>query len=90
MASFGTIHQKHRGINTKIMEKLIVDAQSKCNDKLDLIAFPELFITGYNLRDNYNKIAEKIPSSGKTQKNIAENNKEIRKKLIGMGGLPLR
>ena len=34
--------------NIEIMEKLIIDAQSKCNDKLDLIAFPELFITGYN------------------------------------------
>ena len=56
--------------NIEIMEKLIVDAQSKCNDKLDLIAFPELFITGYNLRDNYNKVAEKIPSPSKAQNNI--------------------
>ena len=56
--------------NIEIMETLIIDAQSKCKDKLDLIAFPELFITGYNLRDNYNKVAEKIPGSGKAQNNI--------------------
>ena len=31
--------------NIEIMEKLISDAQSKCNGKLDLIAFPELFVT---------------------------------------------
>ena len=56
--------------NLEVMESLIVDAQSKCDDKLDLIAFPELFITGYNLRDNYNKVAERIPSSDKAQDNI--------------------
>ena len=56
--------------NLEIMEKLIVKAQGKCKNQLDLIAFPELFITGYNLRDNYTKIAEKIPSSGKAQDGI--------------------
>ena len=56
--------------NIKIMEKLISDAQIKCNGKLDLIAFPELFVTGYNLRDNYNKVAEKIPSSSEAQSKI--------------------
>ena len=52
------------------MENLITEAQNKCNDHVDLIAFPELFITGYNLRDNYNKIAEKIPSNSKAQNGI--------------------
>ena len=56
--------------NIEIMEKLISDAQIKCNGKLDLIAFPELFITGYNLRDNYSKVAEKIPSSSEAQAKI--------------------
>ena len=57
--------------NLGIMENLIKNAQEKCEGALDLIAFPELFITGYNLRDNYNKVAEKIPSSSEAQKGIA-------------------
>ena len=40
--------------NLKIMEKTIVNAQKEKN--IDLIAFPELFITGYNLKDNYNNV----------------------------------
>ena len=58
--------------NLEIMENLIKNAQEKCDRNLDLIAFPELFITGYNLRDNYNKVAEKIPSSSKAQKGITK------------------
>tara|TARA_B110000881_G_scaffold105980_1_gene93004 strand:- start:94 stop:897 length:804 start_codon:yes stop_codon:yes gene_type:complete len=58
--------------NLEIMEKMIIEAQDKSNSNLDLIVFPELFITGYNLRDNYNEVAEKIPSSGMAQKGIIE------------------
>ncbi len=36
--------------NLEIMENLITEAQDKCDAEIDLIAFPELFITGYNLR----------------------------------------
>ena len=53
--------------NLEKMEGLIQQAQKSTEDKVDLIAFPELFITGYNLRDNYNEVAEKIPSNGKAQ-----------------------
>ena len=56
--------------NLEIMEGLILDAKNKSKDNLDLIVLPELFITGYNLRDNYSKVAEKIPSSGKAQNGI--------------------
>ena len=62
--------------NLEIMENLIKNAQEKCNGKLDLIAFPELFITGYNLRDNYSKVAEEIPSSNKAQKGIINLSKK--------------
>ena len=62
--------------NLEIMEKLIKSAQEKCDGNLDLIAFPELFITGYNLRDNYNKVAEEIPSSSKAQKGIINLSKK--------------
>ena len=58
--------------NLEIMENLITDAQDKCDSEIDLIAFPELFITGYNLRDDYNKVAEKIPSQGKAQLGIVK------------------
>jgi len=56
--------------NLEVMENLIKSAQKKCEGNLDLMAFPELFITGYNLRDNYSKVAEEIPSSSKAQKRI--------------------
>ena len=58
--------------NLEIMEKLIVSAKEECKNQLDLIAFPELFITGYNLRDNYKKIAEVIPGPDKAQNGIKE------------------
>ncbi len=45
--------------NLRIMEESLKKAISKSENKIDLIAFPELFITGYNLRDNYNNISEK-------------------------------
>ena len=53
--------------NLEIMEGLICEAQRDGEQDIDLIAFPELFITGYNLRDNYNDVAEKIPGKGKAQ-----------------------
>ena len=58
--------------NLRIMEESLKKAISKSENKIDLIAFPELFITGYNLRDNYNNISEKIPSKGPAQKGMLE------------------
>ena len=56
--------------NLKIMEESLKKAINKSEKKIDLIAFPELFITGYNLRDNYNNVSEKIPSEGPAQEGI--------------------
>ena len=60
--------------NLNIMEKTIANAQKE--KSIDLIAFPELFITGYNLKDNYNNVSEVIPGNGQAQEGI----KEIAKK----------
>ena len=68
--------------NLEIMEKMIIEAQEKTNSDLDLIVFPELFITGYNLRDNYNEVAEKIPSSGIAQKGILRLSKKFNTHII--------
>ena len=68
--------------NLEIMEKMIIEAQEKSNSDLDLIVFPELFITGYNLRDNYNEVAEKIPSSGIAQKGILRLSKKFNTHII--------
>lgn len=54
--------------NLQTMEDAIKEVQNK--KKIDLIAFPELFITGYNLRDNYNSVSEKIPGKGPAQKGM--------------------
>ena len=62
--------------NLTIMERLICEAQKDGKQNIDLIAFPELFITGYNLRDNYNDVAEKIPSNGKAQTGMCKLAKE--------------
>ena len=35
--------------NIEIMETLIIDAQSKCKDKLDLIAFPDWWLKSPDL-----------------------------------------
>ena len=43
--------------NLEIMEGLICEAQRDGKQDINLIAFPELFITGYNLRDNYNDVS---------------------------------
>ena len=64
------------GKNLEIMEGLICEAQRDCEQDIDLIVFPELFITGYNLRDNYNDVAEKIPGKGKAQTGICRLAKE--------------
>ncbi len=55
------------GKNLEIMENLICEAQKDREQEIDLIVFPELFVTGYNLRDNYNDVAEKIPDKGEAQ-----------------------
>ena len=60
--------------NLNVMEKAIVNAQKE--NSIDLIAFPELFITGYNLKDSYNDVSEVIPGNGQAQEGI----KEIAKK----------
>ena len=60
------------GKNLEIMENLICEAQKDHKREIDLIAFPELFVTGYNLRDNYKDVAEKIPSKGKAQSRMYE------------------
>ena len=62
--------------NLEKMKELIQDAQRKSKEKIDLVAFPELFITGYNLRDNYNEVAERIPSEGKGQAGMCKLAKE--------------
>ena len=64
------------GKNLEIMEGLICEAQRGGEQDIDLIAFPELFITGYNLRDNYNDVAEKIPGKGKAQSGMCRLAKE--------------
>ena len=56
--------------NLQSMEDAIKEVTNKNNKKIDLIAFPELFVTGYNLRDNYNSVSEKIPSKGPAQKGM--------------------
>lgn len=68
--------------NLEIMEKRIIEAQEKSDSDIDLIVFPELFITGYNLRDNYSKVAEKIPSSAAAQKGILELAKKFKIHII--------
>ena len=68
--------------NLEIMEKMIMESQEKTNSNIDLIVFPELFITGYNLRDNYNEVAEKIPDSGKAQKGILKLAKKFNIHII--------
>ena len=62
--------------NLEIMEEIICEAQKDSKKNIDLIVFPELFITGYNLRDNYNDVSEKIPSKGKAQSGICRLAKE--------------
>ena len=68
--------------NLEIMEKMIIEAQDKSDSDIDLIVFPELFITGYNLRDNYSKVAEKIPSSAAAQNGILELAKKFKIHII--------
>tara|TARA_B100001248_G_scaffold255215_1_gene234652 strand:- start:568 stop:1362 length:795 start_codon:yes stop_codon:yes gene_type:complete len=58
--------------NLKVIEKAIEEAKNESKQKIDLIAFPELFITGYNLRDNYHKVSEIIPSKDTAQMGILD------------------
>ena len=58
------------GENLKSIEKAIEEAKNKSKEYIDLIAFPELFITGYNLRDNYHSVSELIPSSDTAQEGL--------------------
>ena len=62
--------------NLEIMEEIICEAQKDSKKNIDLIVFPELFITGYNLRDNYNDVSEKIPGKGKAQSGMCRLAKE--------------
>ena len=68
--------------NLEIMEKMIMESQEKSSSDIDLIVFPELFITGYNLRDNYNEVAEKIPDFGKDQVGILKLAKKFNIHII--------
>ena len=52
------------------MEDSILEAKTKSKEDIDLIAFPELFITGYNLKDNYNSVSEEIPCNGPAQEGM--------------------
>ena len=70
--------------NLEIMENLITEAQDKCDAEIDLIAFPELFITGYNLRDDYNKVAEKIPSQVRPKTELLNLRKNTMFTLTGI------
>ena len=58
------------GENLKNIEKAIEEAINKSEKYIDLIAFPELFISGYNLRDNYHSVSELIPSSDTAQEGL--------------------
>ena len=49
--------------NLTIIEKSIEEAKNKSKQNIDLIVFPELFVSGYNLKDNYHAVSETIPSS---------------------------
>ncbi|MDG1545149.1 MAG: carbon-nitrogen hydrolase family protein [Candidatus Poseidoniia archaeon] len=62
--------------NLKIMEDAIREVKTKTKEHIDLIAFPELFITGYNLKDNYNTVSEKIPSKGIAQEGMLSLSKK--------------
>ena len=56
--------------NLNNIERAIEEAKKKSKENIDLIAFPELFVTGYNLRDNYHSVSEIIPSSDVAQKGL--------------------
>ena len=58
------------GENLKSIEKAIEEAKNKSKEYIDLIAFPELFITGYNLRDNYHSVSELIPGNYTAQEGL--------------------
>ena len=41
--------------------RLVAAAQETCDGRLDLLALPELFLTGYLLRDDLHRVAEPLP-----------------------------
>ena len=43
--------------NLRQSQKLLEQAQATCEGELDLLVLPELFLTGYLLRDDYTRVA---------------------------------
>ena len=50
--------------NLRQSQKLLEQAQATCEGGLDLLVLPELFLTGYLLRDDYTRVAEAVPGDG--------------------------
>jgi predicted amidohydrolase len=57
--------------NLATSRKLLEQAQSACDGGLDLLVLPELFLTGYLLRDDYARVAEAVPGDGPAQVGLA-------------------
>ena len=57
--------------NLATSRKLLKQAQSACDGGLDLLVLPELFLTGYLLRDDYARVAEAVPGDGPAQAGLA-------------------
>ena len=57
--------------NLATARKLLEQAQAACDSGLDLLVLPELFLTGYLLRDDYARVAEAVPGDGEAQAGLA-------------------
>ena len=57
--------------NLATARKLLEQAQAACDSGLDLLVLPELFLTGYLLRDDYARVAEAVPGAGPAQAALA-------------------
>ena len=57
--------------NLRQSQKLLEQAQATCEGGLDLLVLPELFLTGYLLRDDYTRVAEAVPGDGEAQAGLA-------------------
>ena len=57
--------------NLTTARKLLEQAQAACDSGLDLLVLPELFLTGYLLRDDYARVAEAVPGDGEAQAGLA-------------------
>ncbi len=57
--------------NLATARKLLEQAQAACDSGLDLLVLPELFLTGYLLRDDYARVAEAVPGNGEAQAGLA-------------------